>query len=96
MNDIKIFKLVNGDEIIAEVVSGEGAINWKIQKIRMILMQQHAQSGQIGLGLLPWLASNVNGEFELFPASLMGPPFDPEEPLQKEYLSQTTGIALAK
>ena len=95
MSDIKIFKLVNGDELIAEVVSGHQAINWKVRRVRMILMQQHAQSGQIGLGLLPWLASNIDGEVEIYSASLMTLPFDPEENLQKEYLSQTSGIALA-
>ena len=96
MNEIKVFKLVNGDELIAEVVSGHGAVNWKIKKIRMVLMQQHAQSGQLGLGLLPWLASNVDGEFELYSTALVGVPFNPEDELQKAYLQQTTGIALGK
>ena len=92
MNEIKVFKLLNGDEIIAEVVK-QGP-NWTIKKIRMVLMQQTQQG--IGLGLLPWLATNINDEFELFPTSLMGVPFEPEENLKKEYLQQTTGIAIPK
>ena len=95
MNDIKIFKLINGDEIIAEVVSHNVGSNWKLRKIRMIILQE-VQQGRVGLGLLPWLASNVNGEFELHSTSLAGLPYDPEDDLQKAYLQQTTGITLAK
>ena len=96
MNNIKVFKLTTGDEIIAKVVSSpENVIpNWKIEKARMIIMQQ-TQAGHIGLGLLPWLASNVDGEVEIYSSALVLVPFSPDVNLENEYIQQTTGIAIA-
>jgi len=93
MSNIKVFKLISGEEVIAEVVQ-QLQPTWTIRKARGLHIQQ-TQAGHIGIGMIPWLAGNVEGEVEIRETALMTNPYDPEANLEKEYLQQTTGIAIA-
>jgi hypothetical protein len=93
MSEIRIFKLTNGDELIATLVGGDNE-TYKISKVRQLVMQQTDKG--LGMGLFPWLGSAIDNELDLYKNMLMLVPFSPDKNLEDSYLQQTTGIALAK
>ena len=94
---IKVLKLKSTEEVVGryELVTGFKDQAHKLTKARQIVMQPMGQ-GQIGIAMLPWLASNQDGEVVIRDNHLACEPMDAPEQLEKEYLQQTTGIALAK
>lgn len=95
-DNIKAFKLKSGEEIIARC---DNHINvddkYKLSKVRQIVIQPIGP-GQMGLAFLPWIATAQDDEILLKANHLACDPFIPPENIEKEYLQQTTGIALVK
>lgn len=93
MSEIRIFKLSNGDELIATIVEAHNDDVIKVEKVRQLVMQQTEKG--LGMGLFPWLGSAIDSEVELYRSNFAVVPFAPDTQLEKEYLQQTTGIAIA-
>jgi len=94
-DDIKVLKLVTGEEIIAHVGTPHGIDDdLGLTKIRSIVMQQTGPN-QVGLALVPWIASDPDAVATLRQSALLADPITPKSELEKEYLQQTTGIAIA-
>lgn len=94
-NEIKAFKMVTGEELVAEVVSRAlqgGAIT--VRRPHIIQLQQ-ASPGQYGLVFIPWALSNPDIDKAEIQLSSIVVEFEPGERIQREYLSQTSGIKLA-
>lgn len=92
MRDIRLYKLVSGEEIIG-TVSEEDETTVTLSKIRTYQMMQGQQG--MGVAMLPWLLSNAEGEFRLDKSSTMGR--DPEKiskEVEDNYIANTTDIAL--
>lgn len=95
MNDVvRVLKLTTGEEVIGHFKVQSGDM-YELTKARQIVMQPVGPQ-QVGIGLLPWLASNQDGEIPIKKSQVVTMPITPPEELEKEYLQQTTGIALAK
>jgi hypothetical protein len=110
MSEVKSFKMVGGDEVVAEVTdtiygnpifatknSGaeKGEITGYTVRRPHILQFQPMPNGNIGLAFIPWTLSNPTIERLNLPVSaLIIPPFDPSPNVTKQYLEQTSGIAL--
>jgi hypothetical protein len=101
MSEVKSFKINGGDEVVAEVVdtkySMDGSAKLKSYVVRRphILQFQPMPNGNIGLAFIPWTLSNPTIERLELPAdALVIPPFDPAPNVTKQYLEQTSGIAL--
>lgn len=94
---IKVLKLKSTEEIIGryQLVNVMGSKTHKMTKVRQLVMQPVGQ-GQVGIAMLPWLASNQDGEIVIRDDNLACEPIDVPDELEKTYLQQTTGIALAK
>jgi hypothetical protein len=106
-NSVRSFKLVGGDEVVAEVTdiqyeyihhelgSSKGNIISYTVRRPHILQFQPMPNGNIGLAFVPWTLSNPTIERLNLPVSaLIVPPFDPSPNVTKQYLEQTSGITL--
>jgi hypothetical protein len=122
MSEITSFKLLGGDEIVAEVLS----VNRKAVKATKTLLNeseapkakkpaaketgeilsytvrrphilqfQPMGNGQLGLAFVPWTLSNPTIERLEIPASAVILPFSPSANVEREYIQQTSGLALA-
>lgn len=104
---VKAFKIVGGEEIVAEVLevkSGnqrvvdglfEGAVTAYIVRRPHILQFQPVAPGQVGLAFVPWTLSNPEIERMEIPASAVVLTFNPSANTERQYLQQTSGIALS-
>lgn len=108
MSQVLSFKLLGGEEVVAEVLetkSGnqlltEGAafanaITSYVVKRPHILQFQQMGNGQVGLAFVPWTLSNPTIERIEIPASSVLLTFLPSERVERQYLEQTSGISLA-
>ena len=100
MSEVKAFKMVGGDEVVAEVLSTNEATDGKILSYRVrrphILQFQPMGQGQIGLAFVPWTLSNPTIELLDVPASAILISFSPSENVETQYLEQTSGISIVK
>jgi hypothetical protein len=108
MGTVKSFKLVTGEEVVAEVVrelSGNqvlsevtaytSAVTSYIVKRPHVLQFQQVAPGQFGLALIPWTLSCPEIDKLELPASTVVATFAPSLNVEKQYLEQTSGIALS-
>ena len=104
---IQSFKLTSGEEIIAKVVRVPGeasldlsvdvdlSVHYILADVRAIIMQPTGP-GQMGIGMMPWMASVPDGEVKLHRDRIMGEPNgDLPKSLEDGYLQQTSGIQIA-
>lgn len=109
MTKIMTFKMITGEEVIAEVVEArsgsqlltedspafKGAVTSYVVKRPHVLQFQPMGRGQLGLALVPWALSNPDIRNLEVPASAVLLAFDPSEEVEKQYLQQTSGISLS-
>jgi hypothetical protein len=77
---IKVFKLINGEEIISEVV-GNGAEDYELKSPATIIVQQTEQG--VGIGLAPYMPY-VSGSISLN-KSAVASHGSPEVKMENEY-----------
>lgn len=100
MSKVIAFKISNGQEVVAELVStvevGDVVKSYVIRRPHILQMQQTGPN-QVGLALIPWTLSNPDIREVTIPAtSLLLPPFEPSASTEKQYLEQTSGISLSR
>ena len=93
MSDIKLFKLSNGEEIVARK---------KEEKLETLCLEQpmsvqavpDGNTGEMGIALFPWLmAAKDNDMVELSVEHIIVETV-PKEVIEKSYLSKITGLTL--
>lgn len=101
-NDVKVFKFINGEEVIARVVAevaspvtGEKTGDYEIERPLALMAQPDHSTGQVRLGFAPWLIGNDKINVIIRGSSLALDPFAPNVDLEKGYLQSTSGIAIA-
>lgn len=100
MNSIMSFKLINGEEVVAEVLSQplfeEGNRNTEFTLRRPHVLQfQQVAPGQVGLVFIPWALSNPVIDKVVLPSTSVITSFSPALEVERQYLEQTSGISLA-
>lgn len=98
-NQVLAFKLLSGEEVIAEVVrrslTSISAYEWTVRRPHVLRFHPVAP-GQMGLAFVPLTLSNPNLETLIIETkSLLFAPFEVSAEVEKQYLQQTSGIALA-
>ena len=96
MSDIRIFKLVTGEEVIAKALSSPSEPgSWTLKNPR-VLVAQPTGNGQMGIAMIPWIVAAPDHSVKIREKDIVGDPIS-NLPKQVEdgYLSQTSGIALA-
>jgi hypothetical protein len=104
MAEVKSFKMVNGDEVVAEVVNSSTLLmeqtvsaptTYRLRRPHVLQFQQIGP-GQVGLAFVPWALSNPSIDSIEIPASSVVCVFSPAEQVERQYLEQTSGISLAR
>lgn len=91
MTDVKIYKLLNGAEIIARLRNATDT-HVTLEEIRMLHPVQVSQ-GTIQFELHPYIFCSASGS-AIFPARDLVEIIDVPEETCREYLSKTSGIIL--
>lgn len=92
------FKLVSGQEIIAEAtantatLNSTGAHSYTLSKPHVLQLQQHM--GNVGLVLIPWFLSAPDVRGVEVGIEHIVAVISPDSQVEKQYLSQTSGISL--
>jgi hypothetical protein len=100
MSDVMSFKMVSGEEVVAELVSTKtltpesAPLSYTVRRPH-ILQFQPVGPGQLGLAFVPWTLSNPAIERLEIPASAVLLTFPPADKVERQYLEQTSGISLA-
>ena len=95
MSYVKLFKLSNGEEIVArkkgELDSQEAVI---LEQPMVIQAVPSEQKGRIGIALIPWIVgAEENIKVNLTLDHILVET-DPKETIEKNYLSKLTGLTL--
>lgn len=81
MGDVKVFKMINGEEIISKVTSGS-EVGYFLEDPATIMLQP-TQSGGMGVGIAPYMPY-VQGKVFLYKNAIAGEGL-PEQKMQNEY-----------
>ena len=108
MSVVKAFKLVTGEEVIAEVRDSDtqkllleeqrdtrDAVVYTLRHPNVLQFQQ-VGPGKFGMAMVPYTLSNPDLEEVKIPASKIITIFDVASNVEKQYLEQNTGLALAQ
>ena len=113
MTQVLAFKLIGGDEVVAEVLDtlygtqmllenqtevkgSSGSITAYVVRRPHILQFQPISPGKVGLAFVPWTLSNPTIERLEIPVSAVILTFSPASNVEDNYLSQTSGLEIAK
>jgi hypothetical protein len=81
MSDVKVFKMINGEEIISKVTSGS-EVGYFLEDPATIMLQQTA-SGQMGVGIAPYMPY-AEGKIFMFKTAIAAEGI-PERKMVDEY-----------
>lgn len=96
---IVVMKLTTGDEVIGTLVETTGDYV-VLSKARTLVMQQ-METGQIGLGMIPFMPSADNhatdseNDVKIYTAFVVAEPVGVPKPLEDAYIKTTSKIQLA-
>lgn len=95
MSDVICLKLMSGEEVVGKLV--ERNIEYiKLKDVASIIMMPGGQTGQVGLGLMPFLPYAENKAFH-FSRSLIMIDFDPNIDMLNNYNRMFgSGIQIAR
>ena len=92
MTEVKVIKLINGDEILARV-KDEGNDSLELDKPMTLQPVPTAVQGAMGMALVPWMIS-AKGDFIKISLEHIVVETEPKPDLEKNYLSSITGLSL--
>jgi len=91
-NDVKILKLITGEEVMARVTEGNNGLI-TLDKPMTLQAVPTNQQGQMGFALVPWLMSGKSDTITISTDHIIAQD-DPQAQAEKNYLSQISGLVL--
>lgn len=91
-NDIRAFKLISGEELIANVI--EVTDDFFMVEKPLALITNPGENGQMSIGMIPWSVADPEGTIKLHTRVIAGETSNIMKMLLDGYLQQTTGIML--
>jgi len=93
MSDIRLFKLINGEEIIGTVLEANNTDHYVIEKVRTFMPHQTERG--TALVLVHWIQFAQDNEIELNRSAVAASPKKLPIELERVYQQETSGIQLA-
>ena len=91
-NDVKVLKLITGEEVIARITEEEN--NLIILKTPMTLqMLPPTSTGQVGIALVPWMKAAKNEKVTISTEHILVED-EASDQSEKNYLQVVTGLSL--
>ncbi len=95
MDELIMFKALNGEEVIARLVEeGSNSDVITIERARVLSMQPGAQPGQVTIAMIPWYLGAPDGTVDVYKAHIFSRLQTIPLELAKGYMQQTSSIAL--
>ena len=91
-NDVKVLKLITGEEVIARV-SEERSDLITLEKPMTLQMMPPTATGQVGIALVPWMKSGKNEKVTISIEHILVED-EAAEQTEKNYLQIVTGLSL--
>jgi|TARA_Y100000034_G_C6552837_1_gene238908 hypothetical protein len=90
-SDVKILKMITGEEVMARITNSGGLITLDHPMMLQAIPQQ--TTGQMGVALIPWLMSGKSTKLTISEDHVIALD-DPQDQAEKNYLAQVTGLTL--
>ena len=91
-NDVKVLKLITGEEVIARV-STESSNLLTLDKPMILQMMPANQQGQVGFAIVPWLMAGNSEKITISTEHILAEDVVKSE-VEKNYLANVTGLTL--
>jgi len=94
-NDVKVLKLITGEEVIARVTEEEN--NYSLitleKPMTLQMIPPNTSTGQMGFALVPWMKAAKNKKVTISTEHIIAED-EGSEQTQKNYLQLVTGLSL--
>ena len=91
-NDVKVLKLITGEEVIARVIEEENNLI-TLEKPMTLQMLPPTSTGQVGFALVPWMKAAKNEKVTISTEHILVE-VEASEQSEKNYLQVVTGLSL--
>ena len=91
-NEVKVLKLITGEEVIARVSKESGDL-LVLNKPMILQMMPANQQGQVGFAIVPWLMAGNSERITISTEHILAED-DVKPEIGKNYLANVTGLSL--
>ena len=91
-NDVKVLKLITGEEVIARVIEEENNLI-TLEKPMTLQMLSPTPTGQVGFALVPWMKAAKNNKATISIEHVLVTD-EASDQTEKNYLQVVTGLSL--
>jgi len=92
-NDVKVLKLITGEEVIARVIEEKNNLITLEKPMILQMMPPDRTTGQIPFALVPWMKAAKNERVTISTEHIIAED-EGSEQTQKNYLQLVTGLSL--
>ena len=92
-NDVKVLKLITGEEVIARTNEGENNLISLEKPMILQMLPPNTTTGQVGFAMIPWMKAAKN-EKVLISTEHIIVEEEASEQTEKNYLQVVTGLSL--
>ena len=91
-NDVKVLKLITGEEVIARITEEENNLI-SLKQPMTLQMLPPTSTGQVGIALVPWMKSAKNEKVTISTEHVLVTD-EASDQSEKNYLQVVTGLSL--
>ena len=93
-NDVKVLKLITGEEVIARTKEGENPDLVSLEKPMILqMLPPNTTTGQVGFAMIPWMKAAKNEKVTISTEHIIAEE-EASEQTEKNYLQVVTGLSL--
>ena len=93
-NDVKVLKLITGEEVIARVTEEKNVDLITLEKpMTLQMLPPNTSTGQVGFALVPWMKAAKNEKITISTEHIIAED-EGSEQTNKNYLQLVTGLSL--
>jgi len=92
-NDVKILKLITGEEVIARVTEEKNNLIFLEKPMILQMLAPNTTTGQVGFALIPWMKAAKNEKISISTEHIIAED-EASEQTEKNYLQVVTGLSL--
>jgi len=92
-NDVKVLKLITGEEVIARVTEEENNLISLVKPMILKMLASNTTTGQVGFALMPWMQAAKNEKVTISTEHILTED-EASEQTEKNYLQLVTGLSL--
>ena len=92
-NDVKVLKLITGEELIARVTEEKNNLITLEKPMILQMLAPTTPTGQVGFALIPWMKAAKNEKVTISTEHIIAED-EGSEQTQKNYLQLVTGLSL--